>query len=101
MTGGASPPSAFDPVHVPVRSGFDPFRLCVYTTIGLLAWLLTPALIVVAFSGTALAAYARARRGGLIRSRCKLGDTRLVMAYLAAAFALGVWGTARAIATLM
>jgi hypothetical protein len=101
MTGGASPPSAFEPVHVSVGSGFDPFRLCVYTTIGLLAWLLSPALIVVAFSGTALVAYARARRAGLTRSRCKLGDTRVVMAYLAAAFALGVWGTVRAVAALM
>ena len=35
-------------------------------------------------------AYARARRQGLLRSRCVLGDTRLVMAYLGAAGVLGL-----------
>ena len=29
-------------------------------------------------------------KDGFVRSRCVLGDTRLVLAYLAAAFALGV-----------
>lgn len=101
MSGRASPPSAFDPVPTPAQAVFDPFRLCVYTTIGLLAWLLTPALIVVAFSGTALVAYHRARRAGLARSRCKLGDTRLVMGYLALAFVGGVYGVTRLVATLI
>jgi hypothetical protein len=34
------------------------------------------------FAVLAIVGYARARRGGLLRSRCKLGDTRLVLAYL-------------------
>jgi hypothetical protein len=42
------------------------------------------------FSGVALAAYWRARRQGLVRSRCKLGDTRLVMTYLGVLFFAGV-----------
>jgi len=37
---------------------------------------------VLAFAGIAIAGYARARRAGLLRSRCKLGDTRLVLLYL-------------------
>lgn len=89
MTGRTTPPSAFDPVAAPDPVGFDPFRLCVYTTVGLLAWLLTPAAVVAGFAGFALVAYFRARQRGLVRSRCKLGDTRLVMGYLAAAFIAG------------
>jgi hypothetical protein len=60
---------------------FDPLRLCVYTTVALLACLLGP-LAVLAFAGIAIAGYTRARRAGLLRSRCKLGDTRLVLLYL-------------------
>jgi hypothetical protein len=101
MSGRTSPPAAFGPISTPSHGGFDPFRLCIYTTIGLLAWLVTPALIVAAFSGTALVAYQRARRAGLARSRCKLGDTRLVMVYLAVAFAGGVYGVTRTILGLM
>jgi hypothetical protein len=41
-------------------------------------------------AGLGLWAYARARRQGLARSRCVLGDTRLVMAYLAVAGVLGL-----------
>ncbi len=39
-----------------------------------------------------------ARRDGLLRSRCKLGDTRLVIAYLVVLAGLGVAGTAWALA---
>jgi len=53
----------------------------VYTTVALLACLLGP-LAVLAFAGIAIAGYTRARRAGLLRSRCKLGDTRLVLLYL-------------------
>ncbi len=60
---------------------FDPLRLCIYTTVAVIACLLGP-IAVLAFSGIAIAAYARARRAGLLRSRCKLGDTRLVLLYL-------------------
>ena len=89
MSGRTSPPSAFDPVTEVVPRPFDPLRLCIYTTIAILAWVLTPAVVVAAFSGVALVAYYRARRAGLVKSRCKLGDTRLVMAYLGVAFAAG------------
>lgn len=61
---------------------FDPLRLCVYTTVALLAALLGP-IAVFAFAVVAITGYAKARRAGLLRSRCKLGDTRLVLAYLA------------------
>lgn len=88
MSGRSSPPAAFLP-RGEASQPFDPLRLCVYTTIAALAWLLTPALVVAAFSGVALAAYFRARRAGLVKSRCKLGDTRLVMIYLGLLFLLG------------
>jgi len=60
---------------------FDPLRLCVYTTVALLACLLGPVAVLV-FALIAIGGYTRARRAGLLRSRCKLGDTRLVLAYL-------------------
>lgn len=74
---------------------FDPLRLCVFTTIALLACVLGP-IVVLAFALVAIAGYANARRGGLLRSRCKLGDTRLVLAYLsvvavASAVAVPFW----------
>ena len=60
---------------------FDPLRLCIYTTVALIACVLGP-IAVLAFASIAIAGYARARRAGLLRSRCKLGDTRLVLLYL-------------------
>lgn len=62
---------------------FDPLRLCVFTTIAVIACVLGP-VAVLAFASVAIAGYAKARRAGLLRSRCKLGDTRLVLVYLAA-----------------
>lgn len=66
----------------------DPLRLCVYTTIALLTWLLGP-VVVVAFAAGGFAAYRAARRGGLLRSDCVLRDTRLVLAYLLLAVVAG------------
>jgi hypothetical protein len=60
---------------------YDPLRLCVFTTIALLACVLGP-IAVVAFAAVAIAGYSRARRAGLLRSRCKLGATRNVLIYL-------------------
>lgn len=60
---------------------FDPLRLCVFTTVALIACVLGP-IAVLGFALIAIAGYARARRQGLLRSKCKLGDTRLVLAYL-------------------
>ena len=62
---------------------FDPLRLCVFATVALLGWVLGPWALL-GFAGLAIAGYTRARRAGLVRSRCKLGDTRLVLAYLVA-----------------
>lgn len=64
------------------NTGSDPLRLCVFATVALLAWLTGP-VAVAAFAVLGLVGYVRARRAGLLRSRCALGDTRLVIAYLA------------------
>ena len=74
---------------------FDPLRLCVYATVALIACLLGP-IALLGFSSLAIAGYAKARRAGLLRSRCKIGDTRLVLVYLsvlavAAAIATPFW----------
>jgi hypothetical protein len=76
---------------------FDPLRLCVFATIALLGWLLGPWALL-GFALLAVAGYARARRQGLLRSKCKLGDTRLVLLYLvvlAAAAAVGIYVSLR------
>ena len=84
-----------DPTVPDPAPPFDPLRLCVYTTVALLACLLGP-IALLGFALLAIAGYARARRAGLLRSRCKLGDTRLVLVYLsviavAAAVATPFW----------
>lgn len=60
----------------------DPLRLCVFATVALLGWLLGP-LALLFFASLGFVGYRRARRAGLMRSRCKIGDTRLVLGYLA------------------
>jgi hypothetical protein len=60
---------------------YDPLRLCVFATVALLGWVLGPWTLL-GFSLLAVVGYARARRAGLLRSKCKLGDTRLVLLYL-------------------
>ena len=74
---------------------YDPLRFCIFTTIALLAWIASPPVVVAVIAGIGVAAYIRARRAGLTRSRCVLGDTRLVIAYLAAACVLGIVFTVR------
>jgi hypothetical protein len=73
---------------------YDPLRLCVYATVAVIAWLLGP-WAVLGFAVLGLAGYIRARRAGLLQSKCKLRDTRLVIGYLAviaiAALATIVW----------
>ena len=66
----------------PAAATYDPLRLCVFTTVALLTWLIGPA-VVVAFAALGFTGYARARRAGLTRSKCLLRDTRLVLGYLA------------------
>jgi hypothetical protein len=58
---------------------YDPLRLC--ATVALLAWLGGP-LALLGFALLGVVGYARARHHGLLRSKCLLGDTRLVLAYL-------------------
>lgn len=66
-----------------VEKPYDPLRLCIYTTIALISWLITPPLTMAIFGTIGVLGYVRARRRGLVASRCFLGDTRLVIAYLA------------------
>jgi len=90
------PPAAFTRPH-PIEhrdQQFDPLQLCIHTTIGIISWLITPALTVTIFGTIGVVGYARARRRGLAKSRCKLGDTRLVIAYLAIAALAGAAATA-------
>lgn len=87
---GRRDPSVADP-----EPGFDPLRLCVHTTVALIVCVFGPAALL-GFALVAIAGYARARRAGLVRSKCKLGDTRLVIGYLSvvallAAAAIPLW----------
>ena len=60
----------------------DPLRFCVWTTVALLAWIVSPALVAALFGFAGLHAYVRAWRAGLRKSDCILRDPRLVMLYL-------------------
>ncbi len=71
---------------------FDPLKLCVFATVALLGWQLGPWALL-GFSLVAVAGYARARRHGLLRSKCKLGDTRLVLLYLVVLAAASAYGS--------
>ncbi|WP_256276252.1 hypothetical protein [Arthrobacter sp. HMSC08H08] len=60
---------------------FDPLRLCIFATIALLTCIFGP-LSLLFFSILGIRGYAKARREGLMKSKCKLGDTKRVIAYL-------------------
>ena len=77
----------------------DPLRLCIFATIALLSWLAGPWALAF-FAGLGVTGYARARRAGLLRSRCLLGDTRLVLAYLGVLLAVGLVFAARSLGVL-
>ena len=68
---------------------FDPIRLCVYTTIALLAWIVSAPVMMMAMSALGLVAYARAMRDGLTRSKCVLRKPKLVLFYLSTVFVAG------------
>jgi hypothetical protein len=85
-----APPHADPPT---VEPPYDPLRLCVFATVALLGWVLGPVALL-GFSVLAVVGYTKARRAGLLRSRCKLGDTRLVLAYLVALAAAACVGIA-------
>jgi hypothetical protein len=70
---------------------YDPLRLCVFATVALLGWLLGP-IALLGFAVLGVVGYTRAYRAGLVRSRCFLRDTRLVIGYLAALTVAGVVG---------
>lgn len=63
------------------RAAYDPLRLCIFATIAALGWLLGPVALL-GFGALGLVGYIRARRAGLLTSKCFLRDTRLVIAYL-------------------
>lgn len=89
------PLNQYDPAVGDPAPPFDPLRLCVFTTVAVIACSLGP-VAVLAFALIAIAGYARARRAGLMRSRCRLGDTRVVLTYLtvvaaASAVAIPFW----------
>jgi hypothetical protein len=68
----------------------DPLHLCVYTTVALLAWIVTPALVAALFGAAGCHAYWRSWRAGLRRSDCLLRDPRLVMLHRALVSLAGV-----------
>ncbi len=83
-------------------AGYDPLRLCIFTTVAVIAWLVSPPVAVLGFATLGIRGYWRARRAGLLRSRCLLGDTRLVLAYLVTAWVVAAaavgWRVARLVA---
>lgn len=87
-----SGPPAGSPVGE-VEAPFDPLRLCIFTTIAVLAWVLSPPVVVVWMATLGLLGYVKAYRAGLTRSRCYLRDVRLVLAYLSIAWCTGVYFT--------
>jgi hypothetical protein len=89
----AGPPTDAEPGAVPAP--FDPLRLCIFTTIALLAWVLSPPVVVVWMATLGLLGYAKAYRAGLTRSRCYLRDVRLVLAYLGLAWVAGAYFTVK------
>lgn len=75
-------------------AGYDPLRLCIFANVALLGWLGGPWALTF-FAGMGFVGYWMARRGGLLRSKCLLRDTRLVLLYLAALVGLAIWAIIR------
>jgi hypothetical protein len=88
----AQAPRSGAPDHVDVGlvRPHDPLRLCIFSTVALIAWLLGPWALAF-FAGLGIVGYARARRAGLLRSRCLLGDTRLLLLYLTVLLGVSLW----------
>jgi hypothetical protein len=68
----------------------DPLPYCIYATVCLIAWAVSPPLAAAFFAGLGLRKYWRAWSAGLRASDCLLGDPRRVMAYLATLMVAGV-----------
>jgi hypothetical protein len=77
---------------------YDPLRLCIFATVALLGWLLGPVALLF-FAVLGIVGYGKARRAGLLRSRCLLGDTRNVLGYLGVLALLAAAGVAWAFST--
>jgi hypothetical protein len=86
---GRQPPPQPPPAVV------DPLPYCIWATVALLAWILSPPVALAFFATLGAVRYVRAWRAGLRRSDCVLGDPRWVIAYLALAALAGVVWTAR------
>jgi hypothetical protein len=71
----------------------DPLPYCIYATVALIAWLISPPLAVAGFAALGLQRYWRAWRAGLRASDCILGDPRRVMLYLAILLISGIVAT--------
>ena len=91
MTGHPGDPRVVEPDRADSTPPFDPLRLCIFATVALLGWVLGP-LALTFFAVLGVVGYARARKAGLLRSRCLLGDTRNVLAYLGLLVLAGVGG---------
>ena len=89
MSQSAEPLAATPPARA---TPFDPIRFCVYTTVAVLAWIVSAPVMMMAMSALGLWGYARAMRGGLTRSKCVLRNPRLVLLYLAGVFVAGAVG---------
>jgi hypothetical protein len=87
------PPAAL--VGTPDRTRFAiGASACTLTAVALLAWLITPPVAVMIISGAGLISYAARARQAHVEGACILRDTRLRLAYLAAAFLAGAVVTA-------
>jgi hypothetical protein len=93
-----SDPRIVEPDRAQPAAPYDPLRLCIFATLALLGWVLGP-LALVFFAVLGIVGYVTARRAGLLRSRCLLGDTRNVLAYLGVLTLLGLAGVAWAVST--
>lgn len=69
-----------------------PGAVCVATTVAWIAWLVTPPVAVTVSATMGVIGYVRARREGLLDSRCALGHTRRVIADLGLSLVAGIIG---------
>ena len=93
-----SDPRIVEPDRAEPTAPYDPLRLCIFATVALLGWVLGP-LALLFFAVLGIVGYAKARRAGLLHSRCLLGNTRNVLAYLGLLAAAAVAGLVWAVST--
>jgi hypothetical protein len=71
----------------------DPLPYCIYTTVCLIAWVVSPPLAITFFAGLGLRKYWRAWRAGLRDTNCLLGNPQRAMAYLGVLMVAGAGAT--------